>query len=235
MKNILVGAFLSQKYIASLGSLGYNIIKLPPCSSLPEPVCDHPDMIMLYDKNRCELIMPRVYYNENEAFFQNLENTLGLKIVKEDIDLGNKYPCDVFYDALCVKNTVYGKEGFVSPEILKRHSRFVPVNQGYARCSTAVLGKECAVTSDMGIASALRGDGIDVLIIESGNIDLSGYGYGFIGGAGGALDDNTYCFFGDIKKHPEGEKIIRFAEKHKIKTVSLSDTVLSDNGSFIAF
>ena len=96
-----------------------------------------------------------------------------------------------------------------------------------------MLSESCAVTADRGIAMALKNNGIDVLVIRSGYIELKGYDSGFIGGAGAALGGGVYGFFGDLYTHPDGKAIAEFADKHKIKAVSLSDEPLSDNGGLL--
>lgn len=106
-----------------------------------------------------------------------------------------EYPGDILFDALAVNGRVYGKKGFVSRYILRENEVLVPVRQGYARCSVAMLSERCAVTSDRGLASVLSEDGISVLLIRSGYIRLDGYNTGFIGGAGGRLRGRSLLFF----------------------------------------
>ena len=140
-----------------------------------------------------------------------------------------------FADKDAIRDLSYGlsKAMFDGRKILSEYEKFVPVNQGYARCSVAMLSDNCAVTSDPTLAAALSDHGVRVLKIRPGYISLPGYDAGFIGGAGGRLDDGTYCFFGDIFSHPDGERIVAFADENKIKTVSLSGEPLSDHGGFI--
>jgi hypothetical protein len=139
----------------------------------------------------------------------------------------------VRFDCLAVNDILYGKGGSVSEKIIEQYSSFVSVKQGYTRCSVAMLGDKCAVTADKGIASALKNNGIDVLVIRPGHIELKGYGCGFIGGAGARLCDGVYGFFGDLYSHPDGDMIAEFASLHKIKAVSLSSEPLSDNGGLL--
>lgn len=227
-KTILTDNRVSGKCIEGFCALGCAVIRLPSFWGLQTPVSSHPDMLMARLRDG-RLITTREYYDENRAFFE----ALPVKISVTDEVLRPDYPRDVLFDALTVGGRVYGKHGFVSSELLHCADEFVSVKQGYARCSVAMLTEDSAVTADPGLAEALSAHGCEVLLIRPGHIRLSGYDTGFIGGAGGYLGGGVYCFFGDVLSHPDGEEIVRFAEKHKIKAVSLSDEPLSDHGGFI--
>lgn len=212
----------------ALMKYGIETISCPEWDGLDAPVSSHPDML-LYPLEKGRVLIGKEYYEKNKAFF----DALPLKYVLCDKTPTGEYPFDVLFDALGVNDTLYGKEGYVSKELTAAYTRFVPVKQGYARCSVAMLSDDCAVTADKGIASALKNDGVDVLVIKEGHIRLDGYNTGFIGGSGGRLPSGEYIFFGDVLSHPDGDKILDFANNHKIKTVSLSGIPLSDHGGFI--
>lgn len=224
---ILVDAKMSEKVKISLSSYG-EVITLPKWKGLPEPVSSHPDMIF-YPLPDGKILVGRDYYNINREFFSALSNAF----VLDEKTPSGEYPFDVRFDCLGVNNVLYGKNGFVSEMIMKRYSSFVPVSQGYTRCSVALLNENCAVTADRGIASALKNNGIDVLVIRPEHIELKGYGCGFIGGSGAPLGGGVYGFFGNLFSHPDGEMIAEFAHRHKIKAVSLSGGPLSDNGGLL--
>ena len=224
---IFVDGKMTDKVRSSLSFYG-EVISLPPWRGLPDPVSSHPDMLF-YPLPNGKTVTGKDYYNENLEFFSRYGDVF---VLDEKTPSGN-YPSDVRFDCLGIGDTLYGKEGYVSDTVLENYSSFVSVKQGYTRCSVALLNNECAVTSDIGIASALKKGGIDVLTVGAGNIELKGYGYGFIGGAGAPLGDGVYGFFGDLFSHPDGEAIFEFASRHKIKAVSLSDEPLSDNGGLL--
>lgn len=227
-KTILTDNRVSGKCAEGLSFLGCAVIRLPSFWGLQPPVSSHPDMLFIR-RNNGGLVTTREYYDENRSFFEQLP----VKIATTDEVLRPEYPHDVLFDALMVGGCVYGKTGFVSSLLLEDADEFVSVRQGYARCSVAMLTDGCAITADTGLAEALSSHGCEVLQIRPGHIELGGYDTGFIGGAGGYLGDGIYCFFGDVLSHPDGEKIVQFAEKHKIKAVSLSDEPLSDHGGLI--
>ena len=224
---ILVDARMSDCVKDALSAYG-EVIVLPKWKGLPEPVSSHPDMLF-YPFTDGRILVGRDYYNENREFFSSLSDAF---LLDEKTPSGN-YPFDVRFDCLGVKEVLYGKRGFVSEMITERYPSFVPVKQGYTPCSVAMLSESCAVTSDKGIAAALKENGADVLVIRPGHIELKGYDSGFIGGAGALLCDGVYGFFGDLYSHPDGEMIAEFASAHKIKAVSLSCEPLSDNGGLL--
>ncbi len=225
---VLTDKGVSDRCSKTLAVLDCVVVRLPSFEGLSAPVSSHPDMLIarLSDK---ELITDRRFFDKA----RDILSPLPVKWVFSSVNLSPSYPNEVLFDALAVGNTLYGKEGSVCPELLCAYSRFVPVRQGYARCSVAMLSDKCAVTSDIGLCEALTADGIDTLLISSGHIRLDGYDTGFIGGAGGRLSEDKYVFFGDIKSHPDGEDIIAFAREHKISAVSLSDEELHDHGGII--
>lgn len=224
---ILVDARMSDDVRASLSNYG-EVVSLPKWKGLPEPVSSHPDM-PFYPLPDGKVLVGRDYYNENCEFFSRFGDVFTL----DEKTPSGEYPFDVRFDCLGVNGVLYGKGGFVSETIMKCYSSFLPVNQGYTRCSVAMLGNSCAVTADKGIAAALKNNGIDVLLIRPGHIELNGYGFGFIGGAGALISDGVYGFFGDLYTHPDGKAIAEFADRHKIKAVSLSGGPLSDNGGLL--
>ena len=109
----------------------------------------------------------------------------------------------------------------------------INVNQGYTRCSTLVINDRAAITSDISIKNALESNGAEVLLISPGNIFLDGFDYGFIGGAGVSFDGKT-VFFGNVKKHPDYEKIRGFCKKYNSKLEILCEHIpLTDIGGAV--
>lgn len=224
----LISPDMSPKCRQSLERLGVSTIVIPPYKKLPRPIESHPD-ILLFGLTNGIILTGREYYEENGRFF----DSLGVKIILDEKTPRGEYPSDVLFDALSIGDTLYGKEGFVSERLIAAHKRTVWVKQGYARCSVALLSESCAVTADKGLYTALTKDGLDVLLVSSGGIALEGYGYGFIGGAGGRISEDTYVFFGDLLSHPDGRAIMDFALEHKINAVSLTADTLSDHGGLL--
>jgi hypothetical protein len=110
----------------------------------------------------------------------------------------------------------------------------INVNQGYPACTVLKLSDSLAITADMGMKKALEKNGIEVYLIENGEISLPPYKYGFIGGCAGIHEDKIY-FLGDPSLHPSYEIIKTGASKAGLEIVSLSDEKLSDLGGIMFF
>ena len=124
-----------------------------------------------------------------------------------------------------------------STQILKKchesNFRILNVRQSYARCSAAVVSSNALITSDEGIYSLCKKEMIDCLLIPSGNIQLEGYDYGFIGGCCGLIDKDLLVFTGNIKKHPSYLDIKAFSKNFGVYIESLSDLNLYDIGGIL--
>ena len=228
MKTVLVSERLSEACAAALADLGFSVRRMPSDPRLPEPVNDHPDLLAARLPTG-ELLLTEPYARMTDRFWTSLDAPICLTTEP----LGNRYPQDVLLDALAIGERLYGNADAVSTVLRSCYRAFTAVKQGYARCSVALLSDTCAVTADHGLAEVLRRDGVDVLEIRTGHIQLPGYAYGFIGGAGGAVGEGQYVFFGNLLSHPDGETIAAFAESKKINAVSLSDEPLSDRGGLL--
>ena len=220
MKNVL---FLNAKTPADLiGKIckDIDVRFLPPSSRLPAPVACHPDMLISYVGG--ELVACRYYYVENKDVFSGVDVSL------TDERHGEKYPDDVLLNCFELCGKVYGRISSASEYIKRKAAAFVNVKQGYAHCSTLIFGDH-AVTADEGIFKALTDNGVDALKIRPGDIELPGYGCGFIGGASFCFDKTVY-FFGSLSDHPDGESIREFIASRGYGIEELSDGPLTDFG-----
>lgn len=150
---------------------------------------------------------------------------------------GKRYPENVRLNCLFLGDRLYGKLGAVDTSVIDYcvENGIVPVNvnQGYARCSTLVVNDNAVITSDKSIEKALKNNGADVLLISPGHIVLLGFDYGFIGGASFA-DGRTVYFFGNVKEHPDYEKIRAFCDKYNSNIEILCyDMPLTDIGGAV--
>jgi hypothetical protein len=88
------------------------------------------------------------------------------------------------------------------------------------------------ITADEGICRRAESLGIEVLKISSGNILLEGYSFGFIGGAS-FLSGDDVLFFGDVRLHPDFERIRDFLLAHRKNILYIKDMPLTDFGSAV--
>jgi hypothetical protein len=154
------------------------------------------------------------------------------EVVTEDTIPDNVYPNDIYLNALRLGDTVYGRCDILSQIILNDTKNAVNIHQGYARCSACVIDQNAIITADRSIAGAAGARGVEVTLIESGNIELDGYRYGFIGGASG-LFDGCVAFIGDPMTHPSGDKITAAVLNRGMNIIILDDGVLCDCGGLI--
>jgi len=190
---------------------GFEVIKFHSMNKPYEAVADHPDMFMVYD---------------DKLFLEGDVKLEGIHCSR----LGEKYPETVKYNVAIVGSYAIGKKSALDKTLFKHLEGkydFLDVNQGYAKCSTAIIGKKI-ITSDLSIYKACSGK-IDALLIDEGHILLPGLNHGFIGGTCVAFDDTVF-FNGDITKHINYDAIKAFIDPLRISYV---DKPLRDIGSFI--
>ena len=223
---------MSDKYrcfVKEIENLGHTVISSDTVKVFPIPEQKHADMQILPINNDIFIL------NECTMLVKKLSNERLLFCNKK---AGKKYPENILLNFLFLNNTLYGKLSAIDKNLLdycKENSiRTVNINQGYARCSTLVINNNTVITSDLSIEKALKNDGVEVLLISSGNIVLDGYNYGFIGGAGGKIDENTVAFFGNIQNHPDYLLIEEFCKKHNVTIkVICKDMSLTDIGGIV--
>ena len=224
-KIAIVGELLNGSCVSSLTALGYRVIVLPKDSRLSESVAAHTDLLVfpLGDLLFC--------YGGEVGRLLSLQ---GLHIISVDEVPNREYPRDIYLNALVVGKYIFANEKYLSAAIRAESERrgysVINVRQGYARCTACPIGENAIITADVSIARAAASVGIEVLPISSGGVELTGYSYGFIGGACGVDTDRVF-FAGDIYTHPDGERIVEFCEKRGKEVISLCGGSLCDVGS----
>jgi len=228
VKIFFVNENLPDRYIRVLQKYG-RTEKLPPSSAIPLPVGAHPDTLVGKTGNV-------LYVHRGDEKVAQTLRKCGADVRLSDHKIGEKYPFDCALNYFTVKNFFVGKLDTVSRMALDDavNAGYEPINvaQGYAHCASAVVGGG-VITADTGIYDALSSRGVPSLLIESGGVSLPPYQYGFIGGACGAVDEETVLFFGDITAHKSGNAIAGFCRERGV-TVINGDGKLFDYGGIIA-
>ena len=224
-----------EPIISALSREGFLVVTLPACERLPVATASHPDMLLmrLGDISFTEAL----YRRENAAVFDKLKALLPeMKICSVEHPLGDRYPTDCRLNALLMGDKLFIKSDTASPEISEKAAelgiKIISVKQGYPACTVLALGESHAITSDRGMAAALRAEGIEVLLIDNGGILLPPYEYGFIGGAAGVYGKKVY-FLGDISTHKCSSEICSFCRAAGYEPISLADGPLRDLGRII--
>jgi len=206
MQKVYISKQANNKLVEYLRSKGLDIYFIEGSKYIDSPISMHPDIYM------CKL--------KDKIFFG------------EEYLLSSEYPNDVLYNAACVGEYIVCSK-YTSPMLINESAlKPLIVPQGYVKCNLVVLDDTHVITEDVGIGKALEGSGIDCLVINPHEVKLTGYPYGFIGGASGRIG-NEIVFNGDITKHSDFGKIKEYIECIGLSIKSF-DYPLEDIGSIIA-
>ncbi len=227
MKSFIVAdSRIGGEILENLKKITPNIILIPQNPSFDDAVSAHPDMNILQIKDMIFTAASTIVRTQKMVRIKNQKRG---KL---------SYPDDVRLNAICVGNDFICRKSSVDDEALKyaetRGMRIINVNQGYVKCNIAVVSEieKAVITEDEGIKKTLTRAGYDVLKLETHDVRLDPYDYGFIGGASGKFE-NKLLFTGDIKKHREYDRIKAFCEKYSVELLSLSNERLCDYGSLL--
>lgn len=223
---------MSDKYpefVSEINKMGHTVIPSDTIEAFLLPEQKHADMQILTINNDVFILDECV--NLKSRFAE-------LKPIICTDKAGEKYPENILLNFLFFKNCLFGKKKYIDNSLreycVRNRIEIINVNQGYCRCSTLVISENAAITADEGIEAALKSKGAEVLKISSGHITLDGFDYGFIGGAGGRIDENTVVFFGNVKKHPDYESIKLFCERHNAEIkIICKNSSLTDIGGIV--
>ncbi len=234
MSLVITDNRISKKAQSSLATHGFEVISLPSYKKLSEPVSAHPDMLLFILDDI--LFTDNDYYRFAKDYVDNICNKSGLKLFLCDENIKAHYPHDIPFNILKCGFYLFCKTDYTSKSIIEyaeqKNYKIVNVTQGYAKCSVCKVTDSAVITSDKNIAKTAGLYGIDVLLINEGDVTLPPYKHGFIGGASGLCEGtNSIYFCGNIDLHRDAEKIKTFCKKHNRCVVSLSDEPLFDVGT----
>lgn len=155
----------------------------------------------------------------------------------DEVDFRADYPENAAFCALSFGDFFVHRLDITAPALLLEAKRLgmelIDVRQGYARCSALPVDEKSVITSDPGIARALRERGAEVLEITPGHVLLPGFAEGFFGGCGGRVGD-TVVFNGDLRAHPDFERIAAFISGRGIGVKFFPSLPLRDVGSIVS-
>ena len=231
----LIGCDADSGIIEKLNTLGFYVISLPRDHRLPAPISSHADTLLFCDSKN-------VFCSDKyTAVAKDAVDTLrsyGYNIIQSSAELSNSYPYDIAFNCFICKDSLIGILTHTAKEIIEYAKlsglSFYKVKQGYARCSTVILGNDGLISADEGILKLAKTLGLSTLktVNSPEAVSLVGYAHGFIGGAYGVFKNNVY-FTGNIDLHPNGEAIKKFCEALGYGVISLSAERLSDVGGII--
>jgi hypothetical protein len=228
MNTVIVDYRTSEEELETLNKLNFKTILCPPCRKLYPAVWGHPDMqLCIIDKKNI------ILHRDMEQSFAKELSLRGINILYTHNNLNESYPQDIILNSLVLGDIFMHRLASTDPGLMNcfRTKKCINVKQGYTKCSTAVLSDRAVITSDSGIASALKNNGIDVLQLPPGDIELPGLNYGFIGGTCGLLQEGLLAFFGDLAHYAHGKEVLMFLRKHSIEPLYLKKGKLTDRGT----
>ncbi len=232
LKLAIVDKRIPKNMEIKLNMMGVNIIKSTGCVNTYESIKYHPDISICKLNNNNIVVAPNVY-----DYYKNILNPYGFNVIRGDSIIKNKYPYNIHYNIVILKNFAIHNFKYTDKVILdyieKNNIKKINVSQGYCKCSICIVDDNSLITSDEGIYKEVIKHGIDCLLIEKGHIDLFELNYGFIGGCSFLISNNELAFFGNIKNHPDYDKILNFVNSKNKSLISLSDDKLLDLGSII--
>ncbi len=232
VKLILIDGRTPEHILYKLSSFGIDLILTDPCNFVYPSISYHPD-IQLYSLGNGNLVTP-------PSMFENIKSKLSkysFNIICGHSVLKSNYPEDIAYNVARIGDICFHKLNCTDPIIKKtlvvNGLTLVNVNQGYTKCSTAIISNSAIITSDKGIQKAALQNGIDSLLIAPGYIHLKDLNYGFIGGCIGLIAPDVLVITGSLQSHPDFKKVLEFLNKHKVEMISLTNSIPIDIGSLI--
>ncbi len=200
---------------------------------LYKPINTHPDMQIHFISKRIAVVAPSAYEYYRDALPDGITLHRGAK------DPDGTYPGDCAYNVAKLGKKIIGNLTYTDAVIKKMYTdigfEFINVKQGYTKCNLCIVDDNSVITEDEGLYKTLTANGIDVLKIPKGEIELKGFDNGFIGGASGFIDNKSIAFYGDILKCSYYKHIEKFIAEKNADIICLSQTVLKDFGSILFF
>lgn len=216
----------SDEIIASLERENIKLMKTQCDIALDSPVSYHADMLCHHCGGGKIILAPSQKKLAEELARSGFSVLFSAPLAKE-------YPLDIALDCLRLGDLLFGKAGYTDPAAAEAAKEFVPVKQGYSKCSVLIINEHACITEDKALAERLQKGGASVLLIRRGFVGIDGYNCGFIGGAGGKISADTLAFFGDCKQHPDWSIMEEFILENSCRALSLSNEPLFDYGGIL--
>lgn len=230
---VIIDGRIDEEIKSNLQKLDLNIIPTIKCKEVSKPISYHPDIVIHPINHNTLIIAPNVF-----DYYEDLFWGMGINLIKGETLLDSSYPKDIAYNVgrigkYAIHNFKYTDEK-LKFYLKKEGLKFIHVEQGYTKCSMAIIDEKTIITADYPIYKKLKNLGFNTLLINPGFIELEDYDYGFIGGSCGNLSKAEIMFSGKFTDHPDKDKIINFLKKHNKKIIYLSNKKIWDIGTIIS-
>lgn len=224
--------YMDSPIASALKKLGIKLLPVFPCQDTYESITCHPD-IQFHPLDEENIV---VAPNAHPKNIQGLKD-LKFNIIMGKTLVGPAYPQSIGYNVGRIGRYAFHDFRYTDPilmmELEKRQVKLIQVKQGYTKCSMAILNHNTFITQDKGIYRAAINNGLEVLLMSPGGIELSGQLYGFIGGATGLIGANELAITGSLENHSDVTSLKNFINNHNIKLSVLTSGPCIDIGSLI--
>ncbi len=224
---IIINQICTNEIIDSISKRFPNetIVKSVMLKNVSGSTAAHPDMQIHFVSKNTAICAPECY----EYYSSTLS---GVNLIPGTVTPKDTYPSDIAYNAARLGKYVIANTRYTEPKILEYYKKhgfcIVNTNQGYAKCSLAIVSGSAVITGDSGLYALLQKlDNIKCLKTDQSRIILEGYGNGFIGGTSGLIGE-TAVFFGN----PD-TAVKKFLNDLNIEYFCASNGALTDYGSLI--
>lgn len=211
---LLIGRRYRPLLARPFARLGMEVCWLPDNPQVDSRLAGHADL-SVFAKGRT-VVAARGIWLDIVKYLTNR----GYAVLPAAREQGAAYPLDV---GLCVCQTetyTICNRRTVDPALKPFLSDpVIDTAQGYSRCAVVAADSRSIICADPGICRAAKKAGLEVLQITPGYIALSGFAYGFAGGAFIRLQPDTLACTGTLDGHPDQDAMLAFLH-------SLGQTVL---------
>jgi hypothetical protein len=231
VKLMAVDSQIPEKMLNKLASFGIDFIFTPVCHQLYDSIQSHPDVQIHPLGSNQIVICPNTYADISSQLNKySFDCICGQKVLESN------YPENIAYNVARVGDYIVHKTKFtdtVIREILQESVAYLNTNQGYSKCSVAIINTNTIITTDKSIKKVASDNEINALLIRPGNIGLKNKEHGFIGGCAGLISPDILAVTGTLRTHPDYTEIKEFLKKQKISILELSNEPPIDYGSLI--
>lgn len=230
--NFIVDRTMPEKMQSTLKKYG-TVYKSAKIDIEDEAVSTHPDMQIHFVAQDVAFCAPEVFEFYRDTLPENI------LLYSGDSVIGRTYPSNCAYNVGRIGNFVICNEKYADKNILeyyiRNNKKIINVKQGYTKCNICPISENSFITEDKGIYNAAKTiDDITPHLINVSDVYLSGFEYGFFGGASGYAENKIFLC-GKLPDGDKGDQILNIIKKEEIEYVELSDDKLQDFGSILVF
>ena len=234
VNTVLIGQRYASYLERPLKDLGIEGELVPENPFVDPRLSGHVDLSVFHAGDSRIDFAPFLRHAELEAKLKSWGGEIRFLSVQQ----GERYPQDAQFNACVVGSFFLYAKHTAATEIVNemhdvRGATPIICKQGYTRCSVCPVTENAIITADAGIARQVSRYGLDVLLVQAGYVELSGFPYGFLGGAAFKLSRDTLAFTGSLAGHPDEARVLSFLEEHGIQPVFLTNGPLLDIGGAI--